>query len=38
MIISQIVVVDEKNGIGKNNQLLCHVPADMEKYILPSGL
>jgi dihydrofolate reductase len=32
MIISLIVVVDEKNGIGKNNQLLCHLPADLKYF------
>jgi dihydrofolate reductase len=32
MIISIIVAVDEKNGIGKNNQLLCHLPADLKYF------
>lgn len=32
MIISLIVVVDEHNGIGKNNQLLCHLPADLKYF------
>src|ERR1035437_8432163 len=32
MIISLIVVADEKNGIGKNNQLLCHIPADLKYF------
>ncbi|MFI5221228.1 MAG: dihydrofolate reductase [Bacteroidia bacterium] len=32
MIISVIVVVDEKNGIGKDNQLLCHLPADLKYF------
>ena len=32
MNISLIVVVDEKNGIGKNNQLLCHLPADLKYF------
>lgn len=27
--ISLIVAIDEHNGIGKNNQLLCHLPADL---------
>lgn len=30
MIIAAIVVTDLKNGIGKNNQLLCHLPADLK--------
>jgi dihydrofolate reductase len=30
MILSAIVVTDLKNGIGKNNQLLCHLPADLK--------
>ncbi|TAE79361.1 MAG: dihydrofolate reductase [Bacteroidetes bacterium] len=30
MIISMIVAADEKNGIGHNNQLLCHLPADLK--------
>lgn len=29
MIISLIVAADEKNGIGRDNQLLCHLPADL---------
>ena len=29
MIIQVVVIVDENNGIGKNNQLLCHMPADL---------
>ncbi len=32
MIISLVVVADEKNGIGKNNQLLCHLPADLKYF------
>jgi dihydrofolate reductase len=32
MIISLIVVADEHNGIGKNNQLLCHLPADLKYF------
>ena len=30
--ISQVVVVDENNGIGKNNALLCHLPADLKHF------
>jgi dihydrofolate reductase len=30
MIISSIVVTDQNNAIGKNNQLLCHLPADLK--------
>lgn len=30
MIIAAIVVTDLNNGIGKNNQLLCHLPADLK--------
>ncbi|MDO9000678.1 MAG: dihydrofolate reductase [Bacteroidota bacterium] len=30
MVIAAIVVTDLKNGIGKNNQLLCHLPADLK--------
>lgn len=30
--ISQVVVADENNGIGKNNQLLCHLPADLKHF------
>ncbi|MBP6302996.1 MAG: dihydrofolate reductase [Bacteroidia bacterium] len=32
MIISLIVAADEHNGIGKNNQLLCHLPADLKYF------
>jgi len=32
MIISLILAVDEQNGIGKNNQLLCHLPADLKYF------
>lgn len=28
-MISLIAAVDEANGLGKNNQLLCHLPADL---------
>lgn len=30
MIIASIVVTDLNNAIGKNNQLLCHLPADLK--------
>jgi dihydrofolate reductase len=30
--ISIIVAVDKNNGIGCNNQLLCHLPADMKHF------
>lgn len=30
MIIAAIVVTDLKNAIGNNNQLLCHLPADLK--------
>jgi dihydrofolate reductase len=32
MTIQAVVVVDENNGIGKNNQLLCHLPADLKHF------
>ncbi|MES2380270.1 MAG: dihydrofolate reductase [Bacteroidota bacterium] len=32
MKISMIVAADEQNGIGKNNQLLCHLPADLKYF------
>lgn len=32
MKIALIAVLDEKNGIGKNNQLLCHLPADLKMF------
>ncbi len=32
MKIALIVVVDENNGIGKNNKLLCHLPADLKHF------
>ncbi len=32
MHIQIVVVVDENNGIGKNNQLLCHMPADLKHF------
>ena len=30
MIIAAIVATDLNNAIGKNNQLLCHLPADLK--------
>lgn len=30
MNIAAIVVTDQNNAIGKNNQLLCHLPADLK--------
>jgi dihydrofolate reductase len=30
MILAAIVVTDLQNGIGKDNQLLCHLPADLK--------
>jgi dihydrofolate reductase len=32
MLISLIVVADEKNAIGLRNQLLCHLPADLKYF------
>lgn len=32
MKISLIVAADENNGIGKDNQLLCHLPADLKYF------
>ncbi|GGI93357.1 dihydrofolate reductase [Legionella impletisoli] len=32
MIISLIAAMDENRGIGKNNQLLCHLPADLKHF------
>lgn len=32
MSISLVVVADENNGIGKNNQLLCYLPADLKHF------
>lgn len=32
MQISLVVVVDEAWGIGLNNQLLCHLPADLQHF------
>lgn len=31
-IISLIAAVDESNGLGKNNKLLCHLPADLKHF------
>lgn len=31
-IISIIAAVDESNGIGRNNKLLCHLPADLKHF------
>lgn len=32
MIVSLIVAADEDNGIGKNNELLCHLPNDLKYF------
>ena len=32
MTISAVVVVDAQNGIGKDNQLLVHFPADLKRF------
>lgn len=32
MIISLLLAADEQNGIGINNQLLCHLPADLKYF------
>ena len=32
MKIALIAVLDEQNGIGKNNKLLCHLPADLKRF------
>ena len=32
MKISIIVAADEQNGIGKNNELLCYLPADLKYF------
>ena len=32
MKISMIVSADEQNGIGLNNELLCHLPADLKYF------
>ena len=31
-IISIIAAIDENAGLGKNNQLLCHLPADLKHF------
>ena len=31
-VVSLVVVVDLKEGLGKNNQLLCHLPADLSHF------
>ncbi|ARG98540.1 dihydrofolate reductase [Legionella micdadei] len=30
--ISLIAAVDEQNGLGKDNELLCHLPADLQHF------
>ncbi|MBA3536414.1 MAG: dihydrofolate reductase [Tatlockia sp.] len=30
--ISLIAAIDEQNGLGKANQLLCHLPADLQHF------
>lgn len=32
MIISLIVAIGEKNEIGKDNAMLCHIPADLKHF------
>ena len=32
MTIQIVVIVDEKSGIGKDNKLLCHMPADLKHF------
>ncbi len=32
MIVSNVVVVDQNMGIGKDNQLLVHFPADLKRF------
>ena len=31
-MIQAVVIVDQKNGIGRNNQLLCYMPADLKHF------
>lgn len=31
-IISMIAAIDENRGLGKNNSLLCHLPADLKHF------
>lgn len=31
-MISLIAAIDEARGLGKNNQLLCHLPADLKHF------
>ncbi|MBA2656728.1 MAG: dihydrofolate reductase [Tatlockia sp.] len=31
-IISLIAAIDQQNGLGKDNQLLCHLPADLQHF------
>lgn len=31
-LIQLVVIADENNGIGKDNQLLCHLPADLRHF------
>jgi dihydrofolate reductase len=38
MIVSAIVAIGENNAIGKNNQLLWHLPADLKHFrVITSG-
>ena len=30
--VSLIAIVDQQNGLGKDNQLLCHLPADLAHF------
>ena len=30
--VSLIAIVDQQHGLGKNNQLLCHLPADLAHF------
>src|SRR5690349_4358781 len=32
MIVSIVVAIDQNNAIGKNNQLLWHLPADLKHF------